>query len=169
MLDPYVISKQKRQPATKHARVCAFCGEPFAARHSDAKYCKNACRIAAQKPAKHATTCAECGKAIVSKYPRKYCSNDCRNAWWNHNRPYQSSLFATADRPDSAPVCSVPGCGRHLYGYEVGWGKCLPHKHGGIIHARESVPVHLTDEATRTRTRNNHRKHQPAARAGAGD
>jgi hypothetical protein len=102
--------------------------------------------------AKHATTCAECGKAIVSKYPRKYCSNNCRNAWWNHKRPYQSSLFATADRPDSAPVCSVPGCGRHLYGYEVEWGKCLPHKHGGIIQHRETVPTH-----------------QPAARAGAGD
>jgi hypothetical protein len=139
MLDAYVISKQKRQPATKHARVCAFCGETFAARHSDAKYCKNACRIAAQKPAKHATTCAECGKAIVSKYPRKYCSNVCRNAWWNHKRPYQSTV--TVARPFSTQVCSVPGCGRHLYGYEVGWGKCLRHKRIGIIRARETVPT----------------------------
>jgi hypothetical protein len=149
MLDAYVISKQKRQPATMHARVCAFCGEPFTARHSDAKYCKNACRIAAQKPAKHATTCAECGKAIVSKYPRKYCSNGCRNAWWNHNH------FA----PKKRRACT---CGN--------FRRCSECRRRA--QAKEDPTVSLSPDVLaiclEVRAQNS-RKHQPAARAVAGD
>jgi hypothetical protein len=45
-LNPYVKSKQK--PAC-HARTCAYCGEPFVAHSVDKKYCKNACKVAANR------------------------------------------------------------------------------------------------------------------------
>jgi hypothetical protein len=105
----------------------------------------------------HAKICIECENVFIAKRStKKYCSDHCKNAWWTHRHPQQTSLFVFADRPAAAPICSVPKCGKHLYGYEARWGKCLYHKHSGIIQAREAVPVHLTDDATRTRTRQNY-------------
>jgi hypothetical protein len=143
MLD-YVKAKQK----AARELTCVSCGEPFIALRSDVKYCKNACRLTAQRkhkaelrPAKHAHTCAECGKTIVSqRSTKKYCSSDCRNAWWNHSRPHQSSLFATAARPASGPRCA---CGTSLYHYEVRLGKCIKCARSNIIQARETVPTRI--------------------------
>ena len=75
----------------------------------------------------------------------------------------QVEMFVSAARPDSGPRCSVPGCGKRLYAYELEWGKCFKHKYGGIIQRREEkIPV--TDAATRERTRNGyHRRKNPQA------
>ena len=104
------------------------------------------------KQERHARRCIECGKPFVARRSTKrYCSNNCRNAWWNKKRPYaQEDMFVLVMRPDYAPVCSVVGCGRHLYAYELPWGKCLRHKHGGIIQHREQK-IPLTDSKQRER------------------
>jgi hypothetical protein len=61
----------------------------------------------------------------------------------------QIPMFDMPKRPENGAVCSVPGCGKVLYEhYERQWGKCLRHKHGGII-ARREQKIHMTEAATR--------------------
>lgn len=63
----------------------------------------------------------------------------------------QQAMFVGVPRPSSGKRCA---CGKVLYHYEN--GKCLKCIRTSIITARESVPTHLTDEATRNRTRRNY-------------
>jgi hypothetical protein len=83
--------------------------------------------------------------------------------------PKQEQMFPPVElpaRPDTGPKCSVPGCGKVLMYYEIEWGKCLKHKHGGIIQARESVPLMMTDKPQRTRVQRRYHQQQAAPVAG---
>jgi hypothetical protein len=102
-----------------------------------------------------------------------YCDNRCRKqyACWKPDTTPKPPKVETVvliseytvrkeeglDRPPAPHVCDTS-----RFGY------CVPCRLREIREGRDKK-VMLTDEATRTRTRNNYRKHQPAARAGGGD
>jgi hypothetical protein len=152
MLD-YVKAKQK----AARELTCVSCGEPFIALRSDVKYCKNACRLTAQRkhkaelrPAKHAHTCAECGKTIVSqRSTKKYCSDDCKNAWWSHSRLTPKKRRACT----CGNIRRCSECRRRAQAKDTPTASLSP----------DVLAICLEVKAL------NSRKHQTAARLGAGD
>ena len=90
-----------------------------------------------------------CGCKRPVRPGKKYAERQCSNRLYDRRKRQrikkvkpepvaQPDLFTHAPRPASGPRCAE--CGKRLYGYERGWGKCLRHKHGGIIQAREQKP-----------------------------
>lgn len=57
------------------------------------------------------TRCLSCGKQLeTSKYkPRKFCSKDCKEKWWNKNRILRSSK--------SKISITCPCCNKTFYDY----------------------------------------------------
>jgi hypothetical protein len=121
--------------------------------------------VKSKQKSQYARICPECGTGFVTNLPNKICcKRSCTEAQWRKKNPESVRLIsdktvrALEGFRDPAPHV----CDTSRFGY------CVPCRLREIREGR-GKKVMLTDEATRTRTRNNYRKHQPAARAGAGD
>ena len=81
------------------------------------------CTPALEKPDKSADSCKNCGLVIVQKAkqkPRKFCSTECRYAWFNRNR--------VSSRKNSLVRAVCPYCGAVFEKYASAPKKYCSHK-----------------------------------------
>lgn len=77
----------------KQIAYCIQCGDPFKKNRSNQLFCSDSCREklrnAKKRKRRQVKECIECGKrfdSINEKYPKLYCSSQCRN---KHNSTAQ--------------------------------------------------------------------------------
>ena len=66
-----------------------------------------------QNADEHISVCKQCGKQVRNiphRKPHSFCSNECRNRWWNSHR--------SADRIRHSVICICEACGREFKAYE---------------------------------------------------
>jgi hypothetical protein len=106
-----------------------------------------------KRKAKHARVCQniDCGKSFTSYDPRaKYCSRNCTLIAWRKQKP-PLITDAQVRKEDGLDRLKTPHvCDTSRFGY------CVPCRLREMRKGRDKVL--LTDEATRTRTRENYHK-----------
>ena len=75
--NPNRVAAGKRVAARRIAKICRYCGSPFAGTYKQI-YCARSCKERAQLAARPAH-CVVCGAAIAStRRPKLYCSAKCK-------------------------------------------------------------------------------------------
>lgn len=101
-------------PRRTYQVTCAECGEPFAGRRSDAKYCSESCQrrssykrnLGRKRAAVRGKTCLECGSGFTSKRSdAQFCSRPCNKRFYareNRQRINEWHRKWRQDHPDEA-------------------------------------------------------------------
>lgn len=107
--------------------ACEKCGDEFACRRTDARYCSQACSKQARR--RGSATCPQCGGTFApSRYGQTYCSKRC------------VSLFA-ASRPKPRPLTTTLYPTRQVNGRAIREHRVVaeetlgcPLRHGEVVH-----------------------------------